>query len=158
MWLENLNDVIRSALSYSEVAHRLWSSPCNKVCADCGAANPEWASVNLLVVICEACAGAHRSMGSNRSKVRGLKLDNKVWTEPLIQVRFVMLQQQSASSCQHVFMTLYDRFYFLLISQCSEKLFLPIPPCRNPLNFVILGGFLAYTTHFSFPYSISVGL
>uniref|UniRef100_A0A673N4I8 Arf-GAP domain-containing protein n=1 Tax=Sinocyclocheilus rhinocerous TaxID=307959 RepID=A0A673N4I8_9TELE len=36
--------------------------PCNKVCADCGAANPEWASVNLLVVICEACAGAHRSM------------------------------------------------------------------------------------------------
>ncbi|KAI2650959.1 Arf-GAP with Rho-GAP domain, ANK repeat and PH domain-containing protein 1 [Labeo rohita] len=67
VWLESLNEVIRSALSYSEVALRLWSSPCNKVCADCGAANPEWASVNLLVVICEACAGAHRSMGSNSS-------------------------------------------------------------------------------------------
>lgn len=89
-WLERLNEVIRCALSYSEVAHRLWSSPWNKVCADCGAANPEWASVNLLVVICEACAGAHRSLGSNRSKVRSLKLDNKVWTEPLIQVSSVM--------------------------------------------------------------------
>ncbi|XP_042604445.1 arf-GAP with Rho-GAP domain, ANK repeat and PH domain-containing protein 3-like isoform X3 [Cyprinus carpio] len=96
-WLESLNEVIRSALSYSEVALRLWLSPCNKVCADCGAANPEWASVNLLVVICEACAGAHRSMGSNRSKVRGLKLDNKVWTEPLIQL-FVLYGNKAASS------------------------------------------------------------
>ncbi|XP_073680055.1 arf-GAP with Rho-GAP domain, ANK repeat and PH domain-containing protein 1 [Garra rufa] len=97
VWLESLNKVIRSALSYSEVAHRLWSSPCNKVCADCGAANPEWASVNLLVVICEACAGAHRSMGSNRSKVRGLKLDNKVWTEPLLQL-FVLYGNKAASN------------------------------------------------------------
>uniref|UniRef100_A0A671Q3Z6 Arf-GAP domain-containing protein n=1 Tax=Sinocyclocheilus anshuiensis TaxID=1608454 RepID=A0A671Q3Z6_9TELE len=90
--------------------------PCNKVCADCGAANPEWASVNLLVVICEACAGAHRSMSSNRSKVRGLKLDNKVWTEPLIQVSSVMPVSHP------VFMLLCDQFYFLLILQWSEKL------------------------------------
>lgn len=149
MWLENLNDVIRSALSYSEVAHRLWSNPSNKVCADCGAANPEWASVNLLVVICEACAGAHRSMSSNRSKVRGLKLDNKVWTEPLIQVSFVMPQQQNVSSCQHV---LFSTYFTVL----WKVVFLPIPPCRNPLNCVILGGFLA--THFNSRFSISVGL
>lgn len=57
MWLGSLNQVILSALSCSEVAHRLWASPWNKVCADCGSANPEWASVNLLVVVCEACAG-----------------------------------------------------------------------------------------------------
>uniref|UniRef100_A0A8C2E654 Arf-GAP domain-containing protein n=1 Tax=Cyprinus carpio TaxID=7962 RepID=A0A8C2E654_CYPCA len=101
-------------LIFENVALRLWLSPCNKVCADCGAANPAWASVNLLVVICGACAGAHRSMGSNRSKVRGLKLDNKVWTEPLIQVSSVMPQT--------VFMILYYQFYFLLILQCSEKL------------------------------------
>lgn len=57
VWLGCLMQVIRSALSCSEVALRLWTSPWNKVCADCGAASPEWASVNLLVVICEACAG-----------------------------------------------------------------------------------------------------
>ncbi|XP_051536533.1 arf-GAP with Rho-GAP domain, ANK repeat and PH domain-containing protein 1 [Myxocyprinus asiaticus] len=97
MWLDCLNEVIRSALSCSEVAHRLWSSPWNKVCADCGAANPEWASVNLLVVICEACASAHRSLGSNRSKVRSLKLDNKVWTAPLLQL-FVLYGNKAANS------------------------------------------------------------
>ncbi|XP_029526027.2 arf-GAP with Rho-GAP domain, ANK repeat and PH domain-containing protein 1-like [Oncorhynchus nerka] len=84
VWLESLTQVIRSALSCSEVAERLWASPWNKVCADCGCANPEWASVNLLVVICEACAGQHRSLGMHVSKVRSLKLDIKVWTEPLI--------------------------------------------------------------------------
>ncbi|KAG9266167.1 arf-GAP with Rho-GAP domain, ANK repeat and PH domain-containing protein 1-like isoform X1 [Astyanax mexicanus] len=85
-WLNQLNEVIRSALSCSEVALRLWASPWNKVCADCGSSNPEWASINLLVVICEACAGVHRSIGTSRSKVRSLKLDSKIWTEPLIKL------------------------------------------------------------------------
>ncbi|XP_064827573.1 arf-GAP with Rho-GAP domain, ANK repeat and PH domain-containing protein 1-like [Oncorhynchus masou masou] len=84
VWLGSLNQVILSALSCSEVAHRLWANPWNKVCADCGSANPEWASVNLLVVVCETCAGQHRSLGIHVSKVRSLKLDSKVWTEPLI--------------------------------------------------------------------------
>ncbi|XP_074528477.1 arf-GAP with Rho-GAP domain, ANK repeat and PH domain-containing protein 1 [Halichoeres trimaculatus] len=85
-WLESLSTSIRSALSCSQVAQRLWENPDNKVCGDCGSANPEWASVNLLLVICQNCAGQHRSLGSNLSKVRSLKLDNKVWTEPLIQL------------------------------------------------------------------------
>ncbi|KAL6469628.1 hypothetical protein MHYP_G00207470 [Metynnis hypsauchen] len=96
-WLNELNEVIRSALSCSEVALRLWASPWNKVCADCGSSNPEWASINLLVVICEACAGVHRSMGSNRSKVRSLKLDSKVWTEPLIEL-FVIYGNKAANN------------------------------------------------------------
>lgn len=32
-------------------------------------------------------SGHHRALGSNLSKVRSLKMDNKIWTEPLIQVR-----------------------------------------------------------------------
>ncbi|XP_060911744.1 arf-GAP with Rho-GAP domain, ANK repeat and PH domain-containing protein 1 isoform X4 [Labrus mixtus] len=85
-WLEGLSSSIRSALSCSHVALRLWENPDNKVCGDCGSANPEWASVNLLLVVCQACAGQHRALGSNLSKVRSLKMDNKVWTEPLIQL------------------------------------------------------------------------
>ncbi|XP_036443855.1 arf-GAP with Rho-GAP domain, ANK repeat and PH domain-containing protein 1 isoform X1 [Colossoma macropomum] len=96
-WLNELNEVIRSALSCSEVALRLWASPWNKVCADCGSSNPEWASINLLVVICEACAGVHRSMGSSRSKVRSLKMDSKVWTEPLIEL-FVIYGNKAANN------------------------------------------------------------
>nr|XP_046266473.1 arf-GAP with Rho-GAP domain, ANK repeat and PH domain-containing protein 1 isoform X2 [Scatophagus argus] len=85
-WVDGLSSSICSALSCSQVALRLWENPDNKVCGDCGLANPEWASVNLLLVICQACAGHHRALGSNLSKVRSLKMDNKVWTEPLIQL------------------------------------------------------------------------
>lgn len=31
-------------------------------------------------------SGQHRALGSSVSKVRSLTMDNKVWTEPLIQV------------------------------------------------------------------------
>jgi hypothetical protein len=39
-------------------------------CADCNAAAPEWASLNLCVPLCLECAGCHRSMGTHVSKVR----------------------------------------------------------------------------------------
>ncbi|XP_068437176.1 arf-GAP with Rho-GAP domain, ANK repeat and PH domain-containing protein 1 [Clinocottus analis] len=86
VWLGGLSSCIRNALSSSQVALRLWENPDNKVCGDCGSANPEWASVNLLLVVCHTCAGQHRALGSNLSKVRSLKMDSKVWTEPLIQL------------------------------------------------------------------------
>ncbi|XP_054902898.1 arf-GAP with Rho-GAP domain, ANK repeat and PH domain-containing protein 1 [Poeciliopsis prolifica] len=86
LWLERLTSTIQSAVSCSQVALRLWENPYNKVCGDCGAANPEWASVNLLLVICHNCAVQHRVLGSNLSKVRSLMMDNKTWTEPLIQL------------------------------------------------------------------------
>ncbi|KAK2827900.1 hypothetical protein Q5P01_018934 [Channa striata] len=86
VWLDSLSSSICNALSSSQVALRLWENPFNKVCGDCGAANPEWASVNLLLVICQACAGQHRGLGSKLSKVRSLKMDSKIWTEPLIQL------------------------------------------------------------------------
>ncbi|XP_061607428.1 arf-GAP with Rho-GAP domain, ANK repeat and PH domain-containing protein 1 isoform X2 [Phyllopteryx taeniolatus] len=86
VWLEGLSSSISSALSCSQVATRLWKNPSNRHCADCGAADPEWAAVNLLLVICHSCAGQHRALSSTLSKVRSLKMDNKVWTEPLIQL------------------------------------------------------------------------
>ncbi|XP_053188009.1 arf-GAP with Rho-GAP domain, ANK repeat and PH domain-containing protein 1 [Scomber japonicus] len=86
VWLDGLSSSISSALSCSQVALRLWENPDNKLCGDCGSAQPEWASVNLLLVICHTCAGQHRALGSNRSKVRSLKMDSKVWTEPLVQL------------------------------------------------------------------------
>ncbi|CAK6981361.1 arf-GAP with Rho-GAP domain%2C ANK repeat and PH domain-containing protein 1 [Scomber scombrus] len=86
VWLDVLSSSISSALSCSQVALRLWENPDNKLCGDCGSAQPEWASVNLLMVICHTCAGQHRALGSNRSKVRSLKMDSKVWTEPLVQL------------------------------------------------------------------------
>ncbi len=34
----------------------------NDTCADCGAPDPKWASINLGVLICHECSGCHRSM------------------------------------------------------------------------------------------------
>lgn len=41
----------------------------NLYCADCGAANPDWASLNIGVTLCIECSGIHRSMGVHVSKV-----------------------------------------------------------------------------------------
>eukprot|EP00816_Leptocylindrus_hargravesii_P010283 CAMPEP_0196822700 /NCGR_PEP_ID=MMETSP1362-20130617/84430_1 /TAXON_ID=163516 /ORGANISM="Leptocylindrus danicus, Strain CCMP1856" /LENGTH=490 /DNA_ID=CAMNT_0042202323 /DNA_START=167 /DNA_END=1639 /DNA_ORIENTATION=- len=47
----------------------------NPKCADCGADNPEWLSLNLGVILCIECGGVHRSLGTHVSKVRSLNLD-----------------------------------------------------------------------------------
>ena len=56
-WLEAMQGAIAEALSTSEVAERIWAVAPNRFCADCGAAQPDWASINLCVVICKRCAG-----------------------------------------------------------------------------------------------------
>jgi hypothetical protein len=56
----------------------------NPVCADCGSASPEWASLNLCVLICIECGGVHRSLGSHISKVRSLTMDR--WAQTAIDL------------------------------------------------------------------------
>ncbi|KAM9319731.1 arf-GAP with Rho-GAP domain, ANK repeat and PH domain-containing protein 1 [Gastrophryne carolinensis] len=85
-WVEAMMQSVAEALSNFEVAKKIWSAEGNRRCADCQAPNPDWASVNLCVVICKKCAGEHRSLGPHISKVRSLKMDNKIWTDELIQL------------------------------------------------------------------------
>ena len=56
----------------------------NDKCADCGASDPDWASLNLGILICQHCAGAHRFLGVQHSKVRSLALDVKSWSPDII--------------------------------------------------------------------------
>ncbi|XP_070826091.1 arf-GAP with Rho-GAP domain, ANK repeat and PH domain-containing protein 1 isoform X1 [Chaetodon trifascialis] len=96
-WVDAMRDAIGEALSNREVAERIWVEPSNSLCADCGAPKPEWAAINLCVVVCKRCAGEHRGLGPSISKVRSLKMDKKVWTEELIQV-FLLLGNERVNS------------------------------------------------------------
>lgn len=55
--------------------------PENRFCADCGAKAPRWASVNLGVLVCLDCSGAHRNLGTHISFVQSVSLDTKRWQE-----------------------------------------------------------------------------
>uniref|UniRef100_A0AAQ4P511 ArfGAP with dual PH domains 1 n=1 Tax=Gasterosteus aculeatus aculeatus TaxID=481459 RepID=A0AAQ4P511_GASAC len=53
---------------------RLLGKPGNGNCADCGAADPEWASYTLGVFVCLSCSGLHRNI-ARISKVKSVLLD-----------------------------------------------------------------------------------
>ncbi|KAE8681452.1 putative pentatricopeptide repeat-containing protein [Hibiscus syriacus] len=108
-WIENITGVITSLLSsqtpetslsafpvrsgdmpkslqhqeYYEKSEKpidiLRKVPGNDKCADCGAPEPDWASLNLGLLICIECSGVHHNLG-----VRSLKLDIKVWESSVL--------------------------------------------------------------------------
>jgi len=47
----------------------------NQHCADCGAPDPVWGSINIGVAVCIECSGVHRSLGAHLTKVRSFQLD-----------------------------------------------------------------------------------
>lgn len=77
-----------------DVLHRVCG---NDKCADCGASDPDWACLNLGVVVCIECSGVHRNLGVHISKVRSLTLDVKVW-EPSVITLFQSLGNAFANS------------------------------------------------------------
>ncbi|KAG6494342.1 ADP-ribosylation factor GTPase-activating protein AGD12-like isoform X1 [Zingiber officinale] len=54
----------------------------NRICADCGAPDPKWASSNIGVFICMSCSGVHRNLGTHISKVLSVTLDK--WSDEQI--------------------------------------------------------------------------
>jgi len=84
-------DLMRSAEAPGYPGERLFPPAClmmvknlpgNSQCVDCGAYDPEWASVSYGVLFCLHCSGRHRSLGVKNSFVRSIEMDT--WSRPQI--------------------------------------------------------------------------
>ncbi len=65
----------------------------NPVCADCGERDPDWASINIGVMICITCAGVHRQIGVHITKVRSVTLDS--WPTSLLKLMLALGNEKS---------------------------------------------------------------
>ncbi|GER48916.1 calcium-dependent ARF-type GTPase activating protein family [Striga asiatica] len=74
----------------------------NRVCADCGAPDPKWASANIGVFLCLKCCGVHRSLGTHVSKVLSVTLDD--WSDDEIEAMFEVGGNASANSIYEAYL------------------------------------------------------
>ena len=82
-----LSSVAGNDASTATILSILSEIPGNDACADCGMPRPDWASLNLGVMLCIQCSGIHRQLGVHVSKVRSVTLDVRAW-EPSVMEFF----------------------------------------------------------------------
>jgi hypothetical protein len=80
-------NVINESKITNEVFTDILQDPNNRICIDCGNANPDWVSIGFGIICCLKCAGTHRSFGTHVTLVRSITMDD--WSED--QLKYVML-------------------------------------------------------------------
>ncbi|EDV21477.1 uncharacterized protein TRIADDRAFT_59978 [Trichoplax adhaerens] len=103
--LQNLDD--GGSLPAMEVKKYIYHNSSNRICADCLSRDPEWAVINLGITICEKCAGFHRKISTDFSKVKSITLDSK-WTPARIKL-FQEIGNKNSNKFFQYAITQYDK-------------------------------------------------
>ncbi|KAJ0180271.1 hypothetical protein K1T71_003675 [Dendrolimus kikuchii] len=70
-----------------------------EICADCGASDPSWASINRGLLLCAECCSVHRSMGRHISHVKSLRQGS--WPPSLLAMVQALTAQNVNSIWEH---------------------------------------------------------
>lgn len=95
-------DIDRCDREHHAILKDLRKQSGNEMCAECGATDTLWASVNLGVFLCVRCADVHRGLGTHISKVKGLS-GTYLWGPDEIS----MLQNTGNIAVNRVHLALY---------------------------------------------------
>lgn len=77
--------------------------PTGLVCADCGAADPQWAVINRGVIVCSECCYVHRNLGRHVSQMRSLK--NGIWHPSTLQLVTFLYREGANNIWEHGLLT-----------------------------------------------------
>lgn len=116
---------------------KLCDGPGNKVCIDCDAAHPQWASISYGTYFCLNCSGVHRSLGVHLSFVRSISMDT--WSEKqkaMMQAggneafkKFAIAQQIDGMNIRDKYNTVAAEYYRNMIKAKVEGTPMPsLPP------------------------------
>ncbi|KAM9857509.1 arf-GAP with dual PH domain-containing protein 2-like [Aulostomus maculatus] len=83
----------------------LTRQPCNNLCADCGAPEPDWASYTLGIFVCLNCSGMHRNL-PNVSKVKSIRLD--LWEDSLVEA----MRERGNSAAKAIYEKCVPTFFY----------------------------------------------
>ncbi|XP_035021988.1 arf-GAP with dual PH domain-containing protein 2 isoform X3 [Hippoglossus stenolepis] len=89
----------------NKILLELMRQPGNKVCADCGAPEPDWASYTLGIFVCLNCSGMHRNLPAV-SRVKSVRLD--LWEDSLVE----FMREKGNSAAKATFEKCVPAFFY----------------------------------------------
>ncbi|XP_076665674.1 ARF GTPase-activating protein GIT1 isoform X2 [Andrena cerasifolii] len=91
------------------------------ICADCGALEPGWASLNRAILLCDDCCGIHRSLGRHISHIKSLH--KSVWHTNLLNMVHTLNDNGANSIWEHS-----------LLDPSNSKISRRKPQAKDPLH------------------------